>query len=409
MSSRHKSSIAKIFTLPVRLRKGSAISEQDVVTAMACSKDLALTLCNALPAELQMLILQDCSFEDIMKLRCVSRGFCNMVTLHGAFLFRHFTQDGEMAQMADLYRCAVLPRLEPSFYNFCGLRHRAIIADKLAEFVVMHRMCEKARIQPFVLRQDPCKIVELRVAVIRLRPFFFILYHFFEALRANLVRVSEHKGACRDDNIDSAVRLVQRWLLGCYEPGAISCAMRLWEQIMKIVYRKFRPATYATVVERSLRGWNHPAASENDISDLLIFGGLEALHRVITIRGFASRMKAFDKIVLQVQTPSESSSKDDMRTAFGVMPPLQMSAITFIRKRVQPAEHMNFMCRGEAAPTLSTPYTEHDEDLIRRSNLGTLAPVVEAAAEHSEPLVADTEGKEPESLELYLKQRTIII
>lgn len=367
---------------------------------------LPLTLCNGLPAELQLLILQDCSFEDIMNLRYVSRDFCNIVTLHGAALFRHFTQDGEMAQMAGLYRCAVLPKLEPSFYNFCGLRHRAIIADKLAEFVVTHRMCEKARIQPFVLLQDPVKIVELRVAVIRLRPFFFVLYHFFEALRANLVRISEYTSACRDDHIDSAIRLVQRWLLGCYEPGAISRAMRLWEQIMKIVYRKFRPATYANVVERSLRGWNHPAASENEIRDLLIFGGLEALHRVITIRGFASRMKAFDKIVLQIQTPAETSLKDDMKAAFGVMPPLQMSAITFIRKRVRPAEHMKFMCRGEATLTPSAP---HEEGLIRQSNLGALAPLVEDAAAHSESLVADTEGKEPEPFELYLRQRTIII
>lgn len=341
-----------------------------------------------------------------MNLRYVSRDFCNIVTLHGAALFRHFTQDGEMAQMASLYRCAVLPELEPSFYNFCGLRHRAIIADKLAEFVVTHRMCEKARIQPFVLLQDPVKIVELRVAVIRLRPFFFVLYHFFEALRANLVRISEYTSACRDDHIDSAIRLVQRWLLGCYEPGAISRAMRLWEQIMKIVYRKFRPATYANVVERSLRGWNHPAASENEIRDLLIFGGLEALHRVITIRGFASRMKAFDKIVLQIQTPAETSLKDDMKAAFGVMPPLQMSAITFIRKRVRPAEHMKFMCRGEATLTPSAP---HEEGLIRQSNLGALAPLVEDAAAHSESLVADTEGKEPEPFELYLRQRTIII
>ena len=341
-----------------------------------------------------------------MNLRCVSRDFCNIVTLHGAFLFRHFTQDGDMAQMAELYRCAALPTLEPSFYTFCGLRHRAIIADKLAEFVVTHRMCEKARTQQFVLLQDPFKIVELRVAVIRLRPFFFILYHFFEALRANLVRLSEHKSACRDDHIDSAIRLVQPWLIGCYEPGAISRAMNLWEHVMKIVYRKFRPATYANVVERSLRGWNHPAASENDIRDLLIFGGLEALHRVITIRGFASRMKAFDKIVLQIQNPSEILPKDDMKTAFGVMPPLQMSAITFIRKRVRPAEHVKFMCRGEA--TLM-PSTRYDEGLVQQSSLGALAPVVEEAATHSEPLVADTEGKEPEPLELYLRQRNIII
>ena len=341
-----------------------------------------------------------------MTLRCVSRDFCNLVTLHGAFLFRHFTQDGEMAQMADLYRCAVLPKMEPSFYNLCGLRHRAIIADKLAEFAVMHKMCEKARVQPFVLLQDPFNIVELRVAMIRLRPYFFILYHFFEALRANLVRISEHKSACRDDHIDSAIRLVQRWLIGCYEPGAISRAMNLWEQVMKIVYRKFRPATYASLLERSLRGWNHPAASENNIRDLLIFGGLEALHRVITIRGFASRMKAFDKIVLQIQTASESTSNDDMKTAFGVMPPLQMSAINFIRKRVRPAEHMKFMCRGEATLTTLTPF---EEGLVRQSNLGTLAPVVEDAASHVEPLVADTDGKEPEPLELYLRQRNIII
>lgn len=35
-----------------------------------------------------------------------------------------FTQCGDFARLVDIYRCAVLPALEPSWHHLCGLRHR---------------------------------------------------------------------------------------------------------------------------------------------------------------------------------------------------------------------------------------------------------------------------------------------
>ena len=324
-----------------------------------------------------------------------------MVTLHGPSLFRHFTQSGDLASVASIYHSAILPVLEPSWYHLCGLRHRAIIADKLASFLVTHRMCEKARVQPMVLLQDPRKIVTLRLAVIGLRPYFFILYHFFEAFRAILAYTSECKGAWGDARIENTIGLIESWLLERYTAAARSRALRLWEQIMKLVYRKFRPATYATKVERTLRRWNHPPACEHAIRDLLAFGGLEALYGVIIERGYASRMKAFDKAVLQVQTSSETVMKNDMRVVFGIMPPLPATAITFIHKRMLPNEHMRILGGVENTPTAPT---QEEQDTARNSILGLIAPLCVDCDMHDNPkLVADNEGQKPDSLEICLR------
>ena len=191
--------------------------------------------------------------------------------------------------------------------------------------------------------------------------------------------------------------MIETWLMNRYTPDAKSLALRLWDQVMRIVYRKLRPATYATKLERKLRGWNHPPASEGHIRDLLVFGGLEALYRVITVHGFASRMKAFDKMVLSVQTPSETSSKDDMRVVFGVMPPLPMDTVTFIRKRMHLEEPLRILS-GEEATT--APLTQEEVDLTRDSDLGMLAPLCAKCDEHlNAQLVADTKGEIWESLE----------
>ena len=248
-------------------------------------------------------------------------------------------------------------------------------------------MCEKARIQPFVLLQDPNKIVALRVAVAKLRPYFFILYHLFEAFRAILVHSSacnSHLGVLRTQDRGS---LIEKWLLNHYTTEAKTQALCLWEQVMKVVSRKFRPATYATKVERTLRGWHHPPASEDDLMNLLVFGGLEALYRVITVHGFASRMKAFDKMVLQLQTPSETSTKDDMRVIFGVSPPLSHEAISTVRRYVSPEFPIPFFVGMHKKSPMQAM---HEQDLTRQSDLGALASLCAEIDQHPETqLVAD--------------------
>ncbi|KAG7006136.1 hypothetical protein G7Y79_00016g041210 [Physcia stellaris] len=247
-------------------------------------------------------------------------------------------------------------------------------------------MCEKARIQPFVLLQDPNKIVALRVAVAKLRPYFFILYHFFEAFRAILV----HSFACNSPlgviTTEARASLIEKWLLNHYTTEAKEQALCLWEQVMKVVSRKFRPATYATKVERTLRGWHHPPASEEDMMSLIIFGGLEALYRVITVHGFASRMKAFDKMALQLQTPSETSTKDDMRVIFGVSPPLSHEAIATVRKYVSSDFPTPIFVGRPKSPVQAM----HEQDLARQSDLGALAWLCAEIDQNSETqLVAD--------------------
>lgn len=79
-------------------------------------------------------------------------------------------------------------------------------------------MCEKARTQPIVLLQDPQKCISLRPAVIGLRPYFFILYHFFEAFRAILAYTSKCKGAWGRyifGSLDSAPVLFPRLGISC--------------------------------------------------------------------------------------------------------------------------------------------------------------------------------------------------
>ena len=309
-----------------------------------------------------------------------------MVTLQGASLFRHFTRSGDLEQIASLYRATKLPEIEPSLHHLCGLRHRAIIADKFATSLVTHAMSQRARVSPPDLLKQPRSIVTLRLTVIRLRPYFYLLYHFFETLRAIWVDLSKTQRSKGKDYTEKAIHATKLWVVDCYAPEARTIVFRLWAQVMRLVNRKLRPASYATKVERAIRGWNHPPASPKDILDLLVFGGLGALYRVIRVKGYASRMRIFDKMVPYVRTASEDSKEDEMAMLFGVMPRLPEQPTVFIHYCMDMDEPMSIIS-GEEPP--EAPLTPEEQE----SELGTLTPLSADCTKHEMELIARREGK----------------
>ena len=90
-----------------------------------------------------------------------------------------------------------------------------------------------------------------------------------------------------------------------------------------------------------------------------------------------------------------------MRVIFGILPPLPVTAVWFIHKRMLPNQHMRILGGIEIIPDF---ITQEEQDQARASVLGAIAPLYEECDEKDDPeLVADMEDEKPESLEICLR------
>lgn len=75
-------------------------------------------------------------------------------------------------------------------------------------------------------------------------------------------------------------------------------------QFFKIMLSTFRqklqPPTYAGSIERRLRGWNRRAASDEDMTKVLILGGMREVHSIMKGPKFMSRLAEMQRFITRV-------------------------------------------------------------------------------------------------------------
>jgi hypothetical protein len=64
---------------------------------------------------------------------------------------------------------------------------------------------------------------------------------------------------------------------------------------MVSAYRqKLRPPTYAGTIERKLRGWDRTPASDADVAQVLVYGGMEEVLKIMVIPTYSARLQALN-------------------------------------------------------------------------------------------------------------------
>ena len=135
----------------------------------------------------------------------------------------------------------------------------------------------------------------------RLRVPVLIIHHFLSQLKAHLVdRVYPSEP-------EPEVFPNQTAILADYPPRLLPTAFQTSKILFSVFRQKLRAPTYAGSVERTLRGWNYPPATDLELSQIAVYGGLEAMIRVIAPSKYAARLDLAQEFITDLHRSPKGS------------------------------------------------------------------------------------------------------
>lgn len=111
-------------------------------------------------------------------------------------------------------------------------------------------------------------------------------------------------------------------ILRGYNELDICTTSMVFDLLKRTLSRQLRPVSYANSLERRLRGWTSPRASDEQVMTLLVFGGLDLIRSVMVIPTYNERMKNFEHWmeVLVPSPPPENSRSSQGKPDTSVIP-----------------------------------------------------------------------------------------
>lgn len=244
--------------------------------------------------DVQILVLCQMDLADLLSFRLVCRGFHSIVNCHQSAITIHFIKYGPLRKFATLYRPLAVPGpfdLDQLF----RLSHRFHVVEHISIFLAKFHVIQVHRlIHPSMVEQPEHAIVVENMAR-KMNPYLLMLYHFIEMYRAGLAAaVGTHQYSSGPPNEDLSSR-VEAEIIRQYNARAIRRLCAMSKFLVRVIARRLRPASYAGVFERFLRGWSKTPASEAQCMELLVIGSLETINQTITLSGFPARIAAIER------------------------------------------------------------------------------------------------------------------
>ena len=262
-------------------------------------KQVASPLVNLIP-ELLSGILQFLEFHDILQLRFASKACYYIVQWRATELTRNLIGNNRGLKNAhSLYQSFLLCN-EPSLDYIFGLSRRSHICQKLANFLARYHLRDIYNVnwsrESRASRYAPL----LRTIVSNIVPHLLIIFHFLETYSASILRLIKDKPFVTDDCHKKSALQLQVELLQQYNPERISETSKVFSFLTNIIGRRLRPPSFATGLERQLRGWTKVPATPKKLVWLEILGGLDPINRVLCTSGYDKRIDLLNNEVYRL-------------------------------------------------------------------------------------------------------------
>lgn len=242
------------------------------------------------PAELQLQIVCDLSYSDLLSLRQASRASYQLVAVNEAHIVRHHMAHVVPPHMAKLYRASATA--DPSLRFLAGLAKRLDICNSLAGLIAEHmttfwfRRTTAASKKKFAPQQE---VMRRRMVP----PLFTLLHHFEKFRDLYITRLAPMTLPADFD--PSSWEVWERDTLGDYDDQVLEQAHMMYTVLIESLVRQLRPPSYAGRLERSLRGWNRHRPPEHQMVKVILVGGIPEVERILRIKNYNQRLQALDE------------------------------------------------------------------------------------------------------------------
>ncbi|KAI4141723.1 MAG: hypothetical protein L6R39_005214 [Caloplaca ligustica] len=252
-----------------------------------------------LPSELQTLVLCKLTWQDILRCRSTCRFFFNLVQNHAREIGRNlFKQDTDLRRAHSLYRNVY--DSTPSLDYVMALSNRCYLAESVARFLATYHLMEifYCRTPAHLAQSKYAPLVDTIIA--NLKPHIMIISHMLRTYRSSVAELVKHMDLLSYEGGLVSKTRIQSWrkeveILDGYNQWEVCNTSLVFELVKKTLFRQLRPVSYATSLERRLRGWTKPSATDQQVMKLVVFGGLDAIKRIMVIQSYNMRIKALDQ------------------------------------------------------------------------------------------------------------------
>lgn len=252
-----------------------------------------------LSRNIQEAILHALNPNDVFALRISSRRAYNMVETHQASLARRY-----MKLQADRRRCDCKIWTPPKdlslSYYYQSYHHQVVlwkVASAMLDFIAVeiHGFSTKSTLSTF--QQDHAMLLSNLYPILEHISLFLEEY---QSSFANATKLSAFAGKSPKQVRHTHHRL-ELAILERFNDKCLCECYAMFRLLLIALSRRLRPPINATKLERSLRGWNRPAATSDDLVKLLLFGGLSKAARILSIQSYAARREHLDTFLAHLR------------------------------------------------------------------------------------------------------------
>lgn len=288
-----------ILNIPLRIKR----SKTETTEILQGSEDKIGQLFFSLPTEIQLQIV-GCfdPVADLLTLRLVSRSFALLLDRNAVAVSRisscRSPVEAESALWNKLYP---FPQSPNGMGHMLGIWHRQAVVDGACHLVgdfvqeKIYRVKSNAkRRQQFAPRR--------RSMEEHFREPMLVLFHFFENTFQDVAVLLESTAG------GQPVSVVARRsnCIDEYPSNSLIPAIQLARIFFSVYRQKLRPPSYAGSLERKCRGWNRPPATRVEMSRVIVYGGLEAMYKIINRPKYTERIDAMHSFLSRLETGSQS-------------------------------------------------------------------------------------------------------
>ncbi|KAI4266080.1 MAG: hypothetical protein L6R35_006991 [Caloplaca aegaea] len=270
-------------------------------------------LLSNLPRELQAQVLCSLAWRDVLRFRMTCRLFSTLVRDHADELVRHLIKyDRALVKAHSLYRD---DSSKPDFEYVVALSHRCHVAASLARFLAIYHLSEmfNYRTAAELSRSRDARLIGILAT--NLEPHLLIISHMLQTYRssvAGLVRDIDtlHGEGALVAKTRAQARTKEAEILNGYNESEVCSTSMVFDLLKKTLFRELRPVSYATSWEWRLRGMSMCSASDQQVMELMVFGGLSGIKKVVTIPSYNRRLQELEcwlTVLTPFETPKTSS------------------------------------------------------------------------------------------------------
>lgn len=223
------------------------------------------------------------------------RSLLNLVEMDVGEIIRCLAMEDHIIRLAHSLAKSSIDTSSPSVGYLVALTRRCHVAEALGRFLAEFHLKEFYFCSSLAELARSPHAHKVNFVVANLKPYLMIISHMIEAYRSSVTKIVQEDWSVEEMRLQACRS--EREIMRKHASTRVSL---VFEFLRKILSRQLRPASYATYLERRIRGWTEPSASDDKFMSLIVFGGLSAINHVLNNPTYNKQIRACEDWQSQV-------------------------------------------------------------------------------------------------------------